>query len=815
MDFDSIPDSTPAAVPQAADQAPQSQQAPPSFDQMPDQTQQSSQPMSFDHMPDESQSPEDKEQALQDQYGHGEQQIKAGLEGALRGVITAPGAAYLEKSLGVDPKDILNRQEANPWTAGLSEAAGFAGSSLIPVVGQAGLIGKVGNAAVHGAEIANVGNKLAQGAIRLGSEMAAMGTLDQAGRMILDPELTATNALKNIGLSTALGALTGGALKGTGMLTKAAAEKVDLPAGLKSFVERLKQRAGGVHDNDLLGHELMDTASKYGAMGDELTGPNGLKNEAIDKLMQDHSPEHMEKIDSQYQNIKSSLLDAIENNKENPDISGKLDRLQYVYDNLASVENQSPTNSDIFKAINSAKQQLDGYTKFGSNAEWSEFSKLTKDLGGQMRGALEDSDVWGKAADLQKDVNQAWAKVLPAVKDMKSKFFNKDGSFNPDKLQSYLNQNGRATTQTQRQQILGKYADAMDNFQNTVESVHQRIGIDNPHEPLSMNAIKESLQKTNPWAHAADAWYDKKLSKAAGQTLGASVGGTFGSTLPVPGAGWIGAIVGGRLGEHLLPSIIQPMLESPISAKAFAAAGSMAKSAIEGDKAMSNAASGIFGNAAKTIPSNFQIKDTDKLDKQLKQLQQNPKQALDSAVNQPNYLQKHQQSMNTTAMNAATWINNQRPVPTRATPLDTVIPPTKSQQATFQRILQLGVDPMSIMKDVKDGSIQAKDIASINAMYPKLVPQLAQKANEAMMDAINKGQTVPYNTRMGLSVLMGQALDSTMTPQSIQAAQPQPKPPPQQGPAKNSGKSMKALGKTAGSYRTSLQTAEKDRADRD
>lgn len=760
----------------------------------------------------------DKEQQLQDQYGDTTNQVKAGLEGALRGVITAPGAAYAEKAFGVDPKDIIGRQEANPWTSGLSEAAGFAGSAFIPVVGQAGLIGKVGNAALHGAEIANVGSKLAQGAIRLGSEMAVMGALDQTGRMILDPDQTAGNALQNIGLSTAVGALTGGALKGTGMLAKSVAERADLPAGLKAFLERLKARAGGVNDNELLGHELQDTAAKYGAMGDELTGPNGLKNEAIEKLIPEHTPENIAKIDEQYQNIKQSLLDTIEQNKENPDLSGKMNRLNYIYDNLTSVENNGGQNADVFKALNTAKQQLDQYTKFGTNAEDSAFGKVAKNLSGDIRAGLEDSKVWGNAADIQKDVNAAWTKALPAVKDIQSKFFT-NGILDQAKLQTYLNQNGKATSQTVRQQILGKYADAMDHFQNTVEGVHQKLGIENPHEPMSMNAIKDSLQKPNPWARAADAWYDKKLSKAAGETAGAAIGGTLGSAIPIPGAGWAGALLGGHVGEHLLPSIIQPMMESPISAKAFSAASNMAKAAIQGDKAMTNAASGVFGNAAKTIPHNFQIKNTERLDKQLKALQNNQKDAINNAVNSPNYLQQHQQKFDTGAMNAATWINNQRPIPNRDNPLDTAIPPSKMQEAAFQRILQLGVDPLSIMKNVKDGSVQAKDIASINAMYPTLIPNLAKKANEQMMDVINKGDTIPYKTRMGLSILMGQALDSTMTPMNIQAAQMALKPkisnqPVPQGQTK--GKSMKSLGnKTNNMYKTPNQTAESDRSDRD
>lgn len=754
-------------------------------------------------------------QKNQEQYGTGEQQIKAGLEGALRGVVSAPIASAAEKALGVDPEAILGRQEANPWTAGIGEAAGFAGSSFIPVVGQAGLIGKLGNAAVHGAEIAGVGSKLAQGAIRLGSEMAVLGGLDQTSRMILDdPEQSATSALKNIGLSAALGGLTGGALKGTGMLAKAAAEKADLPAGLKSFLERLKARAGGVNDAELLGHEIQDTAGKYNNLGSELTGPNGLKESVIKQSMPESTLENNEIVHKQVVSISDNLSNEIEKAKNNPYLSSAVPKLEFHQrELLAAVQDPAATSFEKFKALNGLKQDLDQLTRYGTTAEDSAFGKVAKKISGEIRAGLEDSKVWGKAADVQKEVNAAWTKALPAVKDIQSKFFT-NGILDQAKLQSYLNQNGKATSQTVRQQMLGKYADAMDHFQNTVEGIHQKLGLTNPHEPMSMNAIKDSLQKPNPWARAADAWYDKKLSKAAGETAGAAIGGTMGSAVPIPGAGWAGALLGGHIGEHLLPSIIQPMLESPISVKAFAASGNLMKNMIEGDKAMTSAASGLFGNAGKTVPQNFQFKDTEKLDKQLKSFQQNPKQAADMAVNTPNYLQQHQQHLHTTAANAASYLNSQRPVPKQLNPLDTPIQPTKAEHAAFEHKLELAQNPLSIMKNVKDGSIQASDIAALNAMYPKLIPNLAQKTTEAMVDHVHKGGTIPYETKMGLSILLGQPVDSTMTPQSIQAAQPKPQM-PQQGQAKGSGKSMKALNKTANSYRTPGQTAEKDRSDRD
>jgi hypothetical protein len=79
-----------------------------------------------------------------------------------------------------------------------------------------------------------------------------------------------------------------------------------------------------------------------------------------------------------------------------------------------------------------------------------------------------------------------------------------------------------------------------------------------------------------------------------------------------------------------------------------------------------------------------------------------------------------------------------------------------------------------------------------------------------MTESLSKGKSIPYKTRIGLSMFMAQPLDSTMTPGAILSAQPQPAPPPQpQGKEKGS-----SLAKLPKSYQTPGQAAESDRSDR-
>lgn len=70
---------------------------------------------------------------------------------------------------------------------------------------------------------------------------------------------------------------------------------------------------------------------------------------------------------------------------------------------------------------------------------------------------------------------------------------------------------------------------------------------------------------------------------------------------------------------------------------------------------------------------------------------------------------------------------------------------------------------------------------------------------------------IPYKTRMNLSLFMGQPLDTTMLPSSIQAAQPIPQPPPPQN-QKPSQSAAKAMEKSHKQYMTPLQSSESNKA---
>ena len=128
MDFDSLPND--AATPATPTPAPAGTP-----------TQNTQPPVSFDSLKDDSET-----------YGTPGQQAIAGLEGVGRGLL-GPLATGAERIFDVPAQDILARQKANPWTAGIGEAAGLTGG-LLTGTGEAALMTKAGELGVEGLGLA-------------------------------------------------------------------------------------------------------------------------------------------------------------------------------------------------------------------------------------------------------------------------------------------------------------------------------------------------------------------------------------------------------------------------------------------------------------------------------------------------------------------------------------------------------------------------------------------------------------------------------------------------------------------------------------
>jgi hypothetical protein len=762
-----------------------------------------------------------------EKYGTPGQQAIAGIEGIAKGV-AGPAATWAEKNvLGVKPEDIMGREEANPWTHGAGEAVGF-GGSMLAGTGEAALVGKAGEAVAGLAglgEAATTGSKLAKGAVTAATEMGLIQAGDEYSKWILDAPNTPGQMVANVGLATLLGGVGGPAFTGAGMAVGKALDSM----GLKEFTDRLAFRKANIDPNEMMRHEAENAVTTFKQMNDEVTGANGLKAQAIKKILPEElTPE----IQKQVQDLSTKSEETIKKMVEDRVPDRFIQKFQNdTNEMLQKVTNPGATVADHFDAINSFKQNLQDYSKgnWGPFAipryhEAYDFLNVTKSLSRDVRMGLEDSKVWGKAADLQKQLNGSWTKALPAMKDFEKKFMVKVGDqleISQDKFNTYARsgfRNGRwnptSYGTTDRQALMGNFIDAMDNHFNAVDKLYESAGVENPFQPVGMGTLKESLKRPSTGARLADIWHDKLSASTLGNTLGGGIGGAIGHTI---GGGFEGAYLGKEVLGPVFSSVLKPLLEKypEIDLGAFRQALAVARSIQKGQNNLVNASKSLFEGSSKTFPEHIvpDSKQIEKLDERTKNTE-GPEALQDVSGKTGYYLPGHETAIAKTAGDATAYINAQRPQTSKQAPLDDIGKVSQVDKAKFQRTLAISQQPLMAMKYMREGTLMQQDVDTIKTLYPDYYAKMSEQIMQSLTDHLHKDGDVPYHSRQMLSLFLGHPMDSTLTPQSIMAAQGvfmqqnQQKAAQAQAEAKPT-KNTSKLSKVSDSYMTQNQAASK------
>lgn len=315
----------------------------------------------------------------------------------------------------------------------------------------------------------------------------------------------------------------------------------------------------------------------------------------------------------------------------------------------------------------------------------------------------------------------------------------------------------------------------------------------------------------------------KNMPASALAAVGALMG--EGATGALTG-GVTGAVVGEmahKLGRDAPDAIRLAYLkfmgsDQPIKAEGFKAMVDFFHNTYKGQNVLSKATKNLFKGGVPVLASNLipDDKDRNTLDKAVIRLRDNPEQVMKQQLGElGHYLPQHQVATTEASIKAFQYLSSIKPKPHTLGILDKPVPPQPSEIARYNRALDIAQQPAIILEHIKNGTLLATDIQDISNLYPGLYNELIQKLTNEMTSLHADNETIPYKTRVSLSLFLGQPLDVSMQPMSIQAAQPKMgagQQPQQAAPPK--GSSTKNLGKLNKSYQTPLQASEADRATR-
>lgn len=319
-------------------------------------------------------------------------------------------------------------------------------------------------------------------------------------------------------------------------------------------------------------------------------------------------------------------------------------------------------------------------------------------------------------------------------------------------------------------------------------------------------------------------WIERKMKGIPTGAITAVGWLTGHNPIAAAAVGSVAEILGKKIPEAYKLALLKFVAsDQPIKAEGFKAAVDYLHNVIKGETMLNKAADLLFTSGAQVLASELMPSkaDNDKLDDLIGKYDKNPNkiQELAQGNGTGHYFPDHQMAMSQATASAVTYLQSIKPRPYQASPLDKPIDPTPQEMARYNRALTVANQPLSVLQRAKEGTLQMSDLQDLHSMYPALYTKIIDKINDGIINKKQEEQQIPYKTRMGIALILGQPLDISMRPQSIQMTQMTyaPKQPPQQ-PQVNAApkKGTSTLGnKTTKGYMTPGQAAESDRSNRD
>lgn len=168
----------------------------------------------------------------------------------------------------------------------------------------------------------------------------------------------------------------------------------------------------------------------------------------------------------------------------------------------------------------------------------------------------------------------------------------------------------------------------------------------------------------------------------------------------------------------------------------------------------------------------------------------------------------HNVMLQETKGRVSNYLNTLKPQPNQPKLAFDAPPDETQQKKTYHKALKIAAHPLSVMEDIKKGTLDPGQLDHLRNMYPEVSDDMQKRITKKIIEEQLKGKKPSYLIRQGLSLFMGAPLSGELTPQNIMAAQAtfQGKKDQTQasgGPAKKTS----ALAKSDQSYLTADQAA--------
>lgn len=466
------------------------------------------------------------------------------------------------------------------------------------------------------------------------------------------------------------------------------------------------------------------------------------------------------------------------------------------------------TPAESFKRLSTLRQQIDEITTFDSKLSGisdRNTNKVLRGLRSDVRDTLHDESIWGEQGARKAaldDASNGWFKQTGKKSDFKKLFLDSEGKVSTTKMDTWINSLGKDKGQVGAEALAG-FIDSARKVIDEAETSYKAAPVGEfDHEALT-DLVNKSADQTQAARQAGEITAKMKYEMSGG--MGIPNSGPIGAVAD-QAAGGLHSAVGLGLG------VLHPVAGVAMAAaKALKGVGSVPRTAatlamlermgqkvgkaIESGTATlvkagvkasyvgrGEVAAGLSRYAAKTYDD--QVKDYEKTTEKITQLAQNFDQMHAAVTDSTSGLFQHAPqtagAMQATQTTQVQFLFSKIPQHPKAGPLSPKWKPTPMEMGKFNRYLETVNKPLGILKKASAGTLMPEHVEALAAVYP----QLHQKIQTQLIASLPKDPSkVPYASRRGIGMLLGQPMDGSFTARSIKASQAAFAPPaPAKGP---------------------------------
>ncbi|MGL4442042.1 MAG: hypothetical protein ACRCU1_00360 [Alsobacter sp.] len=425
-------------------------------------------------------------------------------------------------------------------------------------------------------------------------------------------------------------------------------------------------------------------------------------------------------------------------------------------------------------------------TSIVGSADAAGIGRLRDEVYEGLRTHLEDTALWGRAGDAQRDVNAAWSQSLERRAVMQQQFFTRRGSrafepifdADPTKVEAYLR--GTGTT-------AGDFAD---------EIIQQQL----PARRQLLDQIARYYDLEGPLAQrltaarAGSARLESQLGRAQGDmgrinqfreisAAGSETAGVVGAI----GGALLGGAPGAAAGAAVANAVSNPArmirtlatlerVVGRVDMRIGQAVQGFVRRTRAGAQRVAERVSRGGDRIARAAVAPVSIQDYDDRARRVRELAADDaalaRRVGDATAGLASAAPQTTAAMAQGSARAVRYLAAQLP---RGAQTQTAQPQlaqtlvSDAEKARFLRVARAVETPESILEDLERGRLDHDAVAAVRAVYPELYSRVIARVQDTLSSPTAKGLT--YSQRVQLGVLLGTPTDPSMASAAVAVLQ--------------------------------------------